>query len=517
MAVSHQWFLQWSSPSVVFADISRQYENVQSNWNNHHHYGRVAYNPVDAQAAIRNSYREKQIQQQRVANNIIKYDRHRSLNVTDRSRPAALTLWLAMLGLARPQSVPADTDTPPFSTLYKWKTIDFEFPSVQHRRSALISRAYIPSNVLPLGLEVWGSRVWVTLPSWRRGVPATLATVSRGGGVTSPALKPYPDWNYHRAFSDDVNCFGLTSVFRVSADQCGKLWVLDSGQIDSQDSPKQICPPSVVVFNMQTDSMIAKYPIPEEYVLQDSLFSNIIVDSRQEDCSDLHLYIADTWRFGLLVFRHSDQKFWRFSHHLFYPDPLASNYTLHGLNFQWADGIFGLSLSPINNVEERTMYFHSMSSYREFSVTTDVLRQPARVNDSANAFKIVGESRGLFGQSSASAMDRNGVMFYGLVSRDSIGCWDSQKPYNKKTMGVVAMNTETLVFPNDIKIDQEQQQSVWVISNRLPMFQDGSLSDDDYNYRIMYVDTTQAVQGTICDPQLQLPPYSPLVTNKWLP
>lgn len=60
---------------------------------------------------------------------------------------------------------------------------------------------YKPENVLPLGLEVWGSRVWITLPSWRRGVPATLATVPRDGGEDSPALQPYPDWSYHRAFS----------------------------------------------------------------------------------------------------------------------------------------------------------------------------------------------------------------------------------------------------------------------------------------------------------------------------
>lgn len=65
-----------------------------------------------------------------------------------------------------------------------------------------IFRNYIPANVLPLGLEIYGSRIWVTIPSWRKGVPATLATVSRSGGVTSPKLKPYPDWSFHRAFSE---------------------------------------------------------------------------------------------------------------------------------------------------------------------------------------------------------------------------------------------------------------------------------------------------------------------------
>ncbi|KAG6442337.1 hypothetical protein O3G_MSEX002308 [Manduca sexta] len=435
----------------------------------------------------------------------------------DGSTAAGITLWLAMMQVARPQSVPADTDTPPFSTLYKWKLVDYEFPSARLRRHAINTGKFVTQNVLPLGLEVWGSRVFVTVPSWRRGVPATLATVPRAGGLASPPLRPYPDWSYHRAFSDGNNCSGLISVFRVNADPCGRLWVLDSGQIDSQDRPQQICPPSIVVFDLHTDTLIARYPIPDKYVLQDCLYANIIVDTRKEDCSDLHVYVADTWRFGLLVFRESDESFWRFTNPLFYPDPLASNFTLHGTNFQWADGIFGLALTPLDKNDDRLLFFHSLASYREFYVPTSVLRDESRVNDSATQFNLVGESRGLYGQSSASAIDNRGVMFYGLVSRDSIGCWDSKKPYLKKTLGVVAMDSDTLVFPNDIKIDQEGDQSVWVISNRLPMFQAGTLSPNEFNYRIMYASAEEAVRGTVCDPDSPVPRSNPILQRGWMP
>lgn len=300
------------------------------------------------------------------------------------------------------------------------------------------------------------------------------------------------------------NCSGLTSVFRINIDPCGRLWVLDSGQINSQDQPKQICPPSIVVFDVRTDKILARYTIPAKYVLQNSLFSNIIVDTRLPGCSDLHLYIADTWRFGLLVFRESDRRFWRFTHHYFFPDPMASNFTLHDVNFQWTDGIFGLSLSPMDYNDDRILFFHPMSSYSEFYVYASVLRDPRRVNDSANEFNILGESRGLSGQSSASAMDRRGVMFYGLVSKDSIECWDASKPYEKRTTNTVVSNSDTLIFPNDIKVDQDSEQSVWVISNRLPMFQAMQLDPDDYNYRLLYTSTEEAVRGSICDPSAVL-------------
>lgn len=32
MAVSHQWFIQWSAPSMIFADLTSKYNNV-NNWN----------------------------------------------------------------------------------------------------------------------------------------------------------------------------------------------------------------------------------------------------------------------------------------------------------------------------------------------------------------------------------------------------------------------------------------------------------------------------------------------------
>lgn len=32
MAVSHQWFVQWSAPPVLLADISSRYNNVNERW-----------------------------------------------------------------------------------------------------------------------------------------------------------------------------------------------------------------------------------------------------------------------------------------------------------------------------------------------------------------------------------------------------------------------------------------------------------------------------------------------------
>lgn len=197
------------------------------------------------------------------------------------------------------------------------------------------------------------------------------------------------------------------------------------------------------------------------------------------------------------------QRSWRISDHLFYPDPLAAAYKVHDLEFEWTDGVFGLSLSPWDHKQEdRIMYYHPMSSFREFYVKTSVLLNETGWEKTKDAFRVMGQSRGKSGQVSASAMDRNGIMIYNLVTRDAIGCWDSRKPYKRSNLGVIAQSSEKLIFPNDLKIDKEENQSAWVISNRLPFYLYRGLNKNEINFRIMSASIKDAVKGTICDPEL---------------
>lgn len=56
MAVSQQWFVQWSSPSVVFADVNKGFKNVNTHWNNYNdNYGHQF--EVPSSRSIREYYR----------------------------------------------------------------------------------------------------------------------------------------------------------------------------------------------------------------------------------------------------------------------------------------------------------------------------------------------------------------------------------------------------------------------------------------------------------------------------
>lgn len=68
--------------------------------------------------------------------------------------------------------------------VFQWRQVDYDFPSEAERREAVSSREFIPENNLPLGLEVYGERVFVTVPRWKSGIPASLTYIKLTGKLS---------------------------------------------------------------------------------------------------------------------------------------------------------------------------------------------------------------------------------------------------------------------------------------------------------------------------------------------
>ncbi|XP_043248845.1 protein yellow-like [Colletes gigas] len=391
---------------------------------------------------------------------------------------------------------------PAMELVFAWTTVDFTYDSIEARDSAIYDGHFIAENNLPLGIGISKDKVFVTLPKWKSGIPATLATVPKNSNTKSPKLWPYPDWGWHQT----GNCEGLTSVFRVEVDECDRLWVLDSGKVEVANGGTQACPPAIFVFDLTTDNLIRKYILPSEQVKEDSLYTNIVVDIRNEDCESATAYASDVFRYGLVVYDFRNDSSFRVQHHFFFPDPLASNYELHGVKFQWTDGIFGLALSPVDIRDDRTLFFHPMSSFREFAVSTSVFRDKRIAEESSDHFMPIGRPRAKdYGHSSGSVVDRNGVMFFNMATRDSVWCWDTRKEYIPQNLGVIGTSNLSLVFPNDIKVDHEYDQNVWLVSNRLAMYLYEKIDNSKINYRIFKANAKEAVKDTVCDPGYVVP------------
>ncbi|KAJ2948851.1 hypothetical protein O0L34_g5777 [Tuta absoluta] len=380
--------------------------------------------------------------------------------------------------------------------VYEWKQLDFQYPSEETRRQALDSGSFIPDNNLPMGIEIYEDRLFVTVPRWKHGVASSLNYISlKDNSTNSPKLIPYPSWAAH-TFGSDGRQPEIISPFRVRADKCGRLWVLDSGKIGSIEDNSTRFPPSIIVYDLKTDNLLKKYVFPQDQVKKDSGFANIVVEDF--DCDKTFAYAGDVGKPGLVVYSWEKDESWRVQHHFFNIDPLANEYSVKGLNFTWTDALFGLGLSPPNpETNYSTLYFHPMSSYNEFSVSTEVLRNKSDDRDFF-AFKLLG-SRGPNAQSSVSFLDQNtGVLFYSLVNLNAVACWrTSNKEYNMKNQGRIYMNEVTMIYPTDIKVDYNQ--NLWILSNRLPIWMYDKLNPEEVNFRIFTAPVLDAISHTACD------------------
>lgn len=65
--------------------------------------------------------------------------------------------------------------------VYEWNQIDYEFPTPEARQQALDSKTFIPENNIPMGLEIYEDRLFITVPRWRAGVPASLNYINLKG------------------------------------------------------------------------------------------------------------------------------------------------------------------------------------------------------------------------------------------------------------------------------------------------------------------------------------------------
>lgn len=79
-----------------------------------------------------------------------------------------------------------------------------------------------------------------------------------------PRLRPYPSWQWHelsRTSGQNV----IVSPFRVRADGCGRLWVLDTGVSDIMGGAamRVVHPTRMLVFDLNTDKLIRTIVFPQ--------------------------------------------------------------------------------------------------------------------------------------------------------------------------------------------------------------------------------------------------------------
>jgi hypothetical protein len=52
---------------------------------------------------------------------------------------------------------------------FNWRELDWVFPNPAEKSRAIASGDYIPRNGLPVGIERWQNKLFVSVPRWRDG------------------------------------------------------------------------------------------------------------------------------------------------------------------------------------------------------------------------------------------------------------------------------------------------------------------------------------------------------------
>lgn len=308
----------------------------------------------------------------------------------------------------------------------------------------------------------------------------------------NPRLIPYPSWQGNEL----GNCeHGLTTVYRIHADKCNRLWVLDTGTYGIGNTTQNICPYAINIYDLNTDQKIRRYEFRPEDTNANTFIANIAVDLG-ETCDDAYAYFSDELGYGLIGYSFRENKSWRFMHSFFMPDPLRGDFNIDGLNFQWGEeGIFGMSLSPPKKDGYRLLYFSPLASHREFVVSTRILKNSSRVDDSYHEFFALDE-RGPDSHTTARVMDEYGVQFFNLIDQNGVGCWNSKKPYSKENIALVDRDDKELIFPCDVKVDKFR--NLWVMSDRMSNFLIAKLNYNEVNFRIMFAPIDILTLETVC-------------------
>lgn len=211
--------------------------------------------------------------------------------------------------------------------------------------------------------------------------------------------------------------------------------------------------------------------------------------------------MPDLGAYGLIVYSFNSNHSYRIKHNFFYFDPLQGDFHVGGAHFQWQDGLFAMAIGPLKADQTKDVYFHALASTKEFKVSNRVLQNETYVNSpmAFNEFKYVGD-RGMNGHSTSEAYDsETGVIFYTQVHKDAVSCWNVKHPYTPDTQGLVDSDSNAMIFPNDLKVDD--QGNVWVLTDRMPIYLFLSLNPEEVNYRILTGKNRELIKGTGCDKQ----------------
>ncbi|XP_066252993.1 protein yellow-like [Euwallacea similis] len=376
-----------------------------------------------------------------------------------------------------------------FRVIREWNYLNFTWRSAEMYQKAVQQQLYIPENNIIAGLKYFEGFYYITLPRMKSGVPATLTRIPSGfTNDTTPLLMPFPSWEKNEL----NNCDAVQNVQNVEIDPMkGHIWIIDGGRTNTLgSSPVTKCQPKLLVYDIRKMEEVLSYTFPEHVAsFNGSFLYDIVLDNTEQG----YAYISDNSGRdpGIIVFSIKDHQAWKIRHsQSMHADPNAVAFHVNDVTISASLNIVSLALGPRvkkNNErivvnEDREVFYAPLSSFHLYSISSAVLRNQEFARNEGEYQGTVKDYGQKSSQSVGMVMDNQGMLYYSLLSINSVARWDSNTPF-QFGQRIIAKDDTYLEWVNSFSLDDKGNLTILV--NRLNRFIYGKLKTNEVNFRLI--------------------------------
>lgn len=201
--------------------------------------------------------------------------------------------------LQTPYGLPPDLNANEPSTvihpLMQWLGGSFSWPCKPTKSLYKSSGKYINKHIIATRGQIAQDEVFLALPRYKSGVPATLVKTKLSSNGCHTTFEPFPCWS----MQEEGNCQALQSVVDVFIDNNSILWVLDIGITNTLENPVRKCPAKIVAFNVKTGKVLKLITL-EGLTTQTSRLQYLVVDYSPD--SRCYVYVSDASTRSIIVY-----------------------------------------------------------------------------------------------------------------------------------------------------------------------------------------------------------------------
>lgn len=308
----------------------------------------------------------------------------------------------------------ADGETPLAEpeVLFEAVSIEWEYPNPMPSYFQDIKPTYyVQAHNIISGVKWVENQMFVTVPRWLSGVPATFGVMD----LTTKKITPYPSWQWNH----QGNCEALQSVQSMEYDaSTGLLYILDTGRVNFADPDPSLhdnhCPPKLVLWDVPKNNLHKTFVFPHGQAPYETSFLNDLVI----DVVNQTAYITDAGGDGAIIVYsryHNEARRWEHSSMIGTP----MDFHIDGATYpNIHTPVDGIALSP----DRETLYYAPLASTRMFSVSTAPLRSFLSTMDQISAtVQDLGDKGVATGGMNA---DSAGKVYFGGEQTSSVYSWD---------------------------------------------------------------------------------------------